>query len=385
MIFIFDSHPVQYKAPIYQRLEKLRPGSFRVIYATDATMRGHADRDFGTAVSWNTPLLEGYAHTVLHNENGTPLQGFKSLSGRGVFALLRRERPQAALISQFLYAFDLAAYVGCRALGIPIWIRHETQDEAFPRGAGKSALRSLFYRLAYSGVEHAFYIGELNREHLRRHGVRDERMSRAAYCTPGGAEPERMIKWRAAVREELKLGADEILVLFSGKFIEKKNPELIFEAFARLSAAEQKRFRLLFVGSGPLQAKLEDLAAQIPGRVHFTGFVNQAEIPRYYAAADILVLPSRRAGETWGLVVNEALQAGCGVIVSDAAGCHREFGGWEQVRVIKEGDAAGCAEALRTLARFPRSFTWCSEAMEAYSVEAAAEAMAREIDRISQP
>ena len=383
MILIFDSHPVQYKAPIYQRLEQLRPGSFRVIYATDATMRGHADRDFGTAVTWNTPLLEGYAYTVLHNENGTPLQGFKSLSGRGVFALLRRERPAAVLISQFLYAFDQTAYLGCRMLGIPIWIRHETQDEAFVRSAGKSALRNLFYRVAYGGVEHAFYIGELSREHLRRHGVAEERMSRAAYCTPHESDESRLMKWRALVREELKVGAEEVVVLFSGKFIDKKNPELVFQAFQQLAREEQGKFRLLFVGSGPLEEKLQALAAQFPGRVNFTGFVNQAEIPQYYSAADILVLPSRRAGETWGLVVNEALQSGCGVIVSKAAGCYREFGGWERVRVIEDGDAAGCAAAMRELARFPRSFTWCSEAMKAYSVDAAAEAIAREIDRVS--
>src|SRR5471032_1964443 len=102
MIFIFDSHPVQYKAPVYQRLQQIRPDSFRVIYATDSTMRGHRDRDFQTTVTWDTPLLDGYAYTVLHNENGTPLEGFQSLGGRGVFGLLRRERPAVALISQFL-------------------------------------------------------------------------------------------------------------------------------------------------------------------------------------------------------------------------------------------------------------------------------------------
>ena len=100
-------------------------------------MRGHHDRDFQTAVSWDTPLLDGYDHLVLHQENGTPLAGFRSLTGRGIFALLRRERPRAVLLSQFLYDFDLAVYLSCLRLRIPIWIRHETQDEAFPRPAWK--------------------------------------------------------------------------------------------------------------------------------------------------------------------------------------------------------------------------------------------------------
>jgi glycosyltransferase involved in cell wall biosynthesis len=384
MILIFDSHPVQYKAPIYQRLWKIRPGSFRVVYATDATMRGHRDREFQTAVSWDTPLLEGYDHLILHQENGTPLSGFRSLTGRGIFALLQRERPRAALLSQFLYAFDLAVYLSCLRLRIPIWIRHETQDEAFRRPAWKSALRNLFYRLAYAGIDHAFYIGALNREHLLRHGLKENRLSRAAYCTPvsAGADAARQAKTRLEIRRRFDVNEDEILLLFSGKLIEKKNPRLILEAMGRLSSHERPRFKLIFVGAGPLDAGLRAEAEKFPGRIKFAGFVNQSEIPNYYAAADILLLPSRRAGETWGLVVNEALAAGCGVIMTRAVGCHREFEGWERVRVIAEGDTAGCTAALLDLARYPRSFDWCAEGMKAYSVEAAAEAIARQMDTL---
>ena len=384
MLLIFDSHPVQYKAPIYQRLAQLRPRSFKVVYATDVTMHGHRDREFGAAIAWDTPLLDGYDHVVLHNERGTPFQGFRSLSGRGVFDLLRQEKTGAALISQFLYAFDLAAYLGCRRLGIPIWIRHETQDEAFPRPAWKSAVRGLAYRVAYRGVSHAFAIGELNREHLLRHGVPAERMSFARYATPepAGVNPAQRAAWRETVRKRLAVSPDETLLLFSGKFIEKKNPGLLLEALRLLPAEERSRFRVLYVGAGPLEESLRAQAVEFPGRVDFAGFVNQSEIPSFYAAADILVLPSRRAGETWGLVVNEALQAGCGVVMTDAVGCHREFGGWERVRVIAEGDARGCTEAVRELARFPRSFDWCAGAMRSYSIEAAAESIARQIDGI---
>ena len=54
--------------------------------------------------------------------------------------------------------------------------------------------------------------------------------------------------------------------------------------------------------------------------VTFVGFLNQTEITRAYAAVDCLVLPSDY-GETWGLVVNEAMACGLPVIVSDRVGC----------------------------------------------------------------
>jgi len=382
MLLIFDSHPVQYKAPIYQRLQQLKPGAFQVIYATDSSVRGRHDEDFGQVVAWNTPLLEGYPHQILGNERGVPLQGFRSLTGHGIFSLLRRERPAAVLISQFLYEFDFITYACCLLLGIPVWIRHETEDEAFQRPAWKTALRALFYRIAYAGVNHAFSIGHLNREHLLRHGLSSRRISSASYCSPVQVREDASIKqqWRDTLRKRLAVQPDEIALFFSGKWIEKKNPLLLFEAFALLSPEERNRFKLIFIGSGELEKSLQVRAAAFPGRVHFSGFINQSEIAPYYLAADILILPSRRAGETWGLVVNEALQAGCAVIVTNSVGCHREFGDWERVRVIGDDNAKACAEAMRELATFPRSFDWCAERMKNYSVEAAAAAIARQID-----
>ena len=385
MLFVFDSHPVQYKAPVYQDLARLLPGTFKVLYASDCSVRGHSDRDFGQTVAWDTPLLSGYDSVVLHNERGTPLQGFRSLTGRGLFALLRRERPSAVLISQFLYEADLIMYLSCVILGIPVWIRHETQDEAFIRPRWKTILRQLFYRVAYRGVSHAFYIGQASREHLLRHGITPARMTFSPYCTPSpragwtNADKQRS---RDVLRTTLGIGSDETVLLFSGKLIEKKNPGLLLDALALLGTDERQKFKVIYVGSGVLDPNLRQRAALFAGRVIFTGFVNQSAMPGYYLAADILILPSHRAGETWGLVVNEALQAGCGVIVSEAVGCQREFGGWERVRVIRDNDASACAKALRELAQFPRAFDWCATEIERYSTAAAARAIAEAIGRL---
>ena len=54
--------------------------------------------------------------------------------------------------------------------------------------------------------------------------------------------------------------------------------------------------------------------------IRFTGFLNQSQITEAYVASDALVLPSD-GGETWGLVVNEAMACGRPCIVSDRVGC----------------------------------------------------------------
>jgi len=83
--------------------------------------------------------------------------------------------------------------------------------------------------------------------------------------------------------------------------------------------------------------------------IHFVGFKNQTEISKYYAMSDIFVLPSD-VGETWGLVVNEAMNFRLPVIVSDLVGCgsdlvkHSENG-----YIFKTGDIEELARYLEEL------------------------------------
>jgi glycosyltransferase involved in cell wall biosynthesis len=56
------------------------------------------------------------------------------------------------------------------------------------------------------------------------------------------------------------------------------------------------------------------------GNIILTGFINQSQIPLYYAAADVFVMCSG-LGETWGLSVNEAMNFGTPVVVSNVCGC----------------------------------------------------------------
>jgi len=110
---------------------------------------------------------------------------------------------------------------------------------------------------------------------------------------------------------------------------------------------------LLFVGDGPLRPQIEARAHEV-GNVRVTGFRNQSELPRYYAMADVLALPS--AFEPWGLVVNEALNYGLDIIASDQVGAAVDL-----VRrgvtgtVVPVGDVPGLARAMTQYASQSRT------------------------------
>lgn len=382
-VYIFDSHPVQYKAPVYQAMARMAPGLFEVIYATDASVRtGHVDREFGQAVAWDTPLLQGYDFRVLGTEQGVPLSGPRSLTGRGVWSLMRRDRPRAILLTQAYYRFDHAAYLAALALRVPIMIRQETQDamQAGERGRLKAAARYLAYRAMYAPVRHAFSFGHLNRQHLRRHGFADAQLSTAHFSVVDAVShlpPHEKQARRDAARARWGIAPDKVVIGFFGKLIDIKNPGLIIDAVAQLPAPVRQRLHLMWVGAGRLQSSLEAKAARLHEatgvRSSFCGFINQTGLPEHYLAADIVVLPSRR--EAWGLVINEALHAGCGVVMSDTVGCKHEFGHWDRARVFPEGRADGLGNALTSLVDMPRDFEWATQAMHAYTTEAAAQAM----------
>jgi glycosyltransferase involved in cell wall biosynthesis len=137
-------------------------------------------------------------------------------------------------------------------------------------------------------------------------------------------------------------------LVFSGKLIPKKDPILVIEAISRLPRLVKDRIHFIVIGDGELKGEIEKIGRLVLGRrLHLLGFLNQTEIGRGYACGDYLILPSREgAGETWGLVVNEALQFGLGVIVSEGVGCGVDLVNEHIGSRFISGDADSLAEAI---------------------------------------
>ena len=394
-LIIFETHPIQYRAPVYQEMEKIISGEFKVIFASDFSVRGYLDKDFQQEFSWDIPLLSGYQYQVLNNEVGKGVHKWNGLTGKNVFKKLNEERPKAILLCSFNHLFSLTAYLAAKILGIKIWIRVETQDEAFKRSNFKKIIRSLIYRLLYTGVDKFFYIGRLNYEHYVRHGVKKIKLIPAKYCTPDpfkNLSDEKKGDIRNELRKNNNISEDYIVIAFSGKLINKKNPRILMKA-TELNILNElkmhgksKNYVIVFIGSGELAEELkieaEILARKISLRIIFLGFINQSRVNNYYLMSDILILPSLKMGETWGLVVNEALQAGCSIVLSDNVGSGADFKNLERVRIFSNSDVRELAVAIGELGNFQRDFNWSSKYLTEYSIEASGVAIANEVMKI---
>ena len=153
-------------------------------------------------------------------------------------------------------------------------------------------------------------MGRLNDEFYR------QQHARRVIFAPNSVDNERFAGRPQIGRSDLLarwgLKDNAPVIMFCGKLIPRKRPLDLVEALEILP----HEYVVLFVGDGVLANRVR--AAIKPGQGAVTGFINQAELPSYYHAADILVLPSEV--ETWGLVINEGMAAGTLPVVSDRVG-----------------------------------------------------------------
>jgi len=345
------SHPVHYFAPLYRELSSRPEVDLTVHFYSDAPLQAAHDAEFARAVAWDAPLLGGYAYRFADSAATTPA---RAASMRPQFDVVRdvlRGRYDIVWAHGYAHATAWLAMLAAHARGARLLIRDE-QTLLHPRPALRRLARSTALRPLFARSYGAF-IGEENRRFLVAHGMREERMFPSRYCVDNAyfqARAAELSPRRAEVRASFGVRGDAPVVLFAGKLIDKKQPLRAIEAFARVRA--EHACSLLIAGEGPLRSACEALVSRlaVPG-VRFAGFLNQGEMPRAYAAADVFVLPSK-LHETWGLVVNEAMNFALPVIVSDKVGCAADLlRPGENGLLVSHKSTTQLAEAMAALVR----------------------------------
>ena len=157
------------------------------------------------------------------------------------------------------------------------------------------------------------------------------------YCTASGAETNVPFQ-------------DDRLpqYLYCGSLSSWKSPLTIVRAISRMDVAALGTVKM--IGEGPLHRKLEKQVKDLhlTEKVSLLGTKPQTEVPMYMRQSDIFILPSVYDG--WGAVVNEALQAGCYVLCSDACGASDLLKDNRLGKVFHHGDAQQLADCM----------TWCN-------------------------
>jgi len=381
-VAVVSTHPIQYHTPWFRKLAL--EVDLKVYYALlpDEQQQGVG---FGEAFTWDIPLLEGYDWELIPNERTSPsLKGFFRSSTPAIHSRLAQTKPDVVISTGWQALPLVQALWAAIRLGIPRIIRGES-NAARARPLPVQG----FHRLLLSRFNAFLAIGKLNRQFYRQYGIADELIFSCPYFVDNHRFEDQFneqVKERAALRSKWNIPEKNTCFLFAGKLEPKKR---IMDLLAAINLARPSapQIHVLVAGTGELMEEARQFAKNTDLPVSFAGFLNQTEITRAYAAADCLVLPSDY-GETWGLVVNEAMACGLPSIVSDQVGCGPDL--------VQEGitgmtfpcgDVNALASKLASMSSDPNMIAnmgrQAKELVKSYSVDRAVEGTMRAIEYVT--
>ncbi|MBM3965257.1 MAG: glycosyltransferase family 4 protein [Planctomycetes bacterium] len=372
MLAVVTSHPIQYQVPLWRALSA-NGTNFRVWYLTDHGVSLSLDREFGVKFKWDIDLQSGYSHEFLNLRMPIDMSRFRGVVlEENLATRIQSQNVTHLMVEGWRYQAFWQAIKSAKQQGIHVILRGET-NAIGRRGIAKRVARRLLLRPLLSKVDSFLCIGTQNRRFYERQGISTSRLHSAPYSVDNDLFAKSAAELRSKrnlLRSNWGISQDALVVLFCGKFIDKKHPMHLIKA-AKLLKARNPKIHLLFVGGGEQGDSLrrslnvvfdhekgglqESPVDSVAPRASFTGFLNQSQISQAYVAADLLVLPSDQ-GETWGLVVNEAMASGLPAIVSDQVGCAVDLpAALDPMFVFRFGDIDALAISIEHCARMSYS------------------------------
>jgi len=296
-VAIVTNIPAPYRVPVYNRLSASRRITLRVVYAA----RTEPDRQ------WELPCFE-HDHVFLSGR-------FVEFKGRfihwdpHVWRELGRFDPDVVITTGY-NPTDLLAYLFARLKGRRHVVATDGTDAA---EAGLTFLHRWVRRVVFAG-SHSFLVASQGGWRLlRSYGVRETLIHFSPLCanTTVSWEPRSLCR--------------DVDLLFSGRLVDVKNAAFALRVAQGVARQLGRQVRLAILGSGPLEEELRYQATTVATEVdvQFAGHVSQASVPGWFLRARLLLFPTR--WDPWGIVANEACQAGVPVLISPHAGAAGEL------------------------------------------------------------
>jgi glycosyltransferase involved in cell wall biosynthesis len=353
-VLFLNSHPIQYFAPLYKEMASRNDLDLTVLYCSKHGLSGETDREFGVQVKWDIPVLEGYRSVFLKNHAWKPgIYGFFGLMNLGIISYLFKAPKSTLIVHGWGYLSNILAIVFGKIAGHIVCIRGESPASHEQRRSARSLnmRKFVFGKILFSFADYFLFIGNENKRFYKIYGVAENKLRFAPYAVDNkrfDRDFKKLSPRKNDLRKALDIPLDKTVILFSGKYIEKKRPMDLLAAFQQCKNRDGAY--LIFMGEGELRPVMERFIEKNNlQNIKLTGFVNQSKVAEYYAAADLFVMCSQE-GETWGLSTNEAMNFHLPLLLSDLTGSSADLvKAGENGYVFKTGEVDDLAEKLELL------------------------------------
>lgn len=348
------THPIQYQAPLLRYINAHSNIEVTALFMSDFSVREYRDEEFGTTFKWDVDLLSGYEHQFLPTfGDNTRIDGPRPYV-KSFRRALKSTGASVCWSHGYAQPNNLRAIFAARSLGMKTMTRSDIW-ELSKQGAGfKRRLKDRIVRWVFSKIDAFLCVGTLNREYFRSAGVPEYKLFWAPYTVDNeafAASVEAARPQVSAFKSSIDIEENRPVILYSSKLTRRKKIDDLMAAYEQMAAPlpENERPYLLVVGDGEMRPELEAWMHRLGWEsIKFLGFQNQSRLPLMFAASDIFVLPSAR--EPWGLIVNEVMNAGLPVVLTDECGCAPDLVPDDRNGIIYPvGDTDALAAALGRL------------------------------------
>jgi len=360
-----------YRIPVFNEIAKRLTDQFMVLFMGKSEKRRHW-KIYREKIRFYYEVLPGI---LLRGKCSEPYFFNPTI----LYKLLKCS-PEIIIISGYSQPSSFLAmlYAKLFAKRLILWCESNKNDQRY-----NHPLKEAYKRWFVKNCAQYLVPGRASFEYLTLLGAEESKIYIAANAVDNDFFTDACAKNRES-RQVFKQSKDypEKIILYVGRLIEEKGILDLLKAFQILSRDRQK-IGLVLIGSGEGEERYKKFCKeQNIKNVFFAGFVHQDDLPAYYAAGDVFVLPTH--SDAWGLVLNEAMASRLPVVCSDAAGaaCDLIVNG-ENGYTYEKGNIAELTEALsKTLNSSKESFgTKSYEIIQNYSPEKCALGFLRAITR----
>lgn len=346
-----------YHTPLYKQLTSSANIDLTVYYCSDeAISGGDIKKTYGVVGRFSEDsMLEGYKYQFLKNYSPRPsyLRWPFGLINFGIWNEIKHGNYDAVILQAWTDVTWYVAFLACLKFKTPVMFMTDANIVLEPfRSKIKLLFKKGLLRFLFKRASGFLAAGIANEKFYKYYGADPGKIARF-YFSWGYKEFYEHAKGiksnREAIRKSLGISDIDFLILYVGRLSPEKNPKILLSAFHSLKLVGGKLF---FVGDGSLRTEIEQQIQEekITG-VTITGFQNRNNVGNFYAAADVLVLPS--SAETWGIVVNEAMCFGLPIIASDQVGAVPDMvkNGYNGF-IFPAGNFKGIVSAISKIASF---------------------------------
>lgn len=329
---IVVSHPIQHFCPQYISFSKLPGVTVKLFFASMLGYKKYADKNFGQEVVWNNLRLEEFDHVFMNGEQVLPSSA--ELDAPTLPQELDNFKPDAVLSYGYFQKFQRRGHQWAIKNKVPIAYITDAENRQH-RKLLKKLAKLVYVTWYFKKINYFFTVGNANEQYYQHYGVPQRKFVRMHYpidIDVYRAAYEKKNELRDEIRSKLNIALNAFVMGVVGKLVEWKNQDHMVDLLANLESKGIDA-EVILLGTGKTMDAIKEKATVLKkNKIHFAGFVDPLDLPKYYAALDLYVHPARI--EPHSLAISEAIYMGCPIVLSDRCGSYGED---DDVQVGKNG------------------------------------------------